>query len=160
MEVNVLLWGASESITSTFFELSSFGFSGHEVNLNGSKRKGVSSSANRNSSFHDEQTQAKETKAPREKQTRKGTVVPAEKRCIATCKTGEQCSKAHLIESEYCRLHHKIKYPEMYPELNTPKIDDEIPAPKKKQCVGKGCTIMGGTRKKSYKRHHRRTRRR
>lgn len=38
---------------------------------------------------------------------RKATIVPEERRCVAICLTGKQCSKKSQEYSEYCSIHNR-----------------------------------------------------
>ena len=92
---------------------------------------------------------------------RRNRVAPAEIRCSATCLTGEQCSKASIIESEYCRMHDQKLNPDKYrrKKVAVVKNNDKVAT---NNCMGSNCSIMGGRKrtKRHTKKHNRRTRKR
>lgn len=97
-------------------------------------------------------------KYPTEKRSRVINPVSEERRCIATCLSGEQCSKSRLNGSEYCRMHQN----KLNPKKVSPK-NNEVSAEKlgKNNCIGKNCAIMGGKRtKRQVKTNKKRTNKR
>ena len=101
---------------------------------------------------------------------RKHKIVPEGNRCSATCLSGEQCSKSRLLESDYCKMHDKIKDPYKYQNpYKTEKLKEDAMIKRmtereqnvqvKTGCIGDNCSIMGGRRytKRSYKKSKKRT---
>ena len=86
---------------------------------------------------------------------RKFKIVPEGSRCSATCLSGEQCSKSRLLESDYCKMHDKIKEDAMIKRMTEREQNVQV----KTGCIGDNCSIMGGRRytKRSYKKSKKRT---
>lgn len=113
--------------------LSMIGVRDLEVATNSQSRKNTNNSK---SKYKNERP-----KYLKQKRTRIMPTLPEERRCSATCLSGEKCSLARLNESEYCRIHEKKLKPKDSSIKNA-----EIPVTNSDKCLGKNCIIMGGKR--------------
>ena len=119
--------------------LSMIGVRDLEVATNSQSRKKTNNS-NSKSKYKNENENEK-PKYLKQKRTRIMPTLPEERRCSATCLSGEKCSLAKLNESEYCRIHENKLNPKESSIKNA-----EIPVTNSDKCLGKNCIIMGGKR--------------